>query len=204
MSRGRNLIASAALLVCIAAGASGLALGHGAGQELVGVLTRQQILTVIPECGFERDSYIPLTAALDLIRAVEGAIRIEAYFSPSDLDQVKMIGRLMKIQDAAAAANFEVEYFGLAGTGDALATQKSLDKLPAFIIVVNGADAGRILGPPVGNLEEALAARLPRPASQDENPSEPVDDDVYANRDYFRGIPHAHLPLDCTRCHRPR
>ena len=138
------------------------------------------------------------------LRSAAVAIRVEAYFASSDAEQVKWVGRLMKIEEAAAGSNLAVDYSGLAGTGDSLTAAKSIDKLPAFIIYVDGVEKGRLSGTFEPSLEEALVSLLPQPSAAEENPPETSEDAIYADRDYFRGIPHAHLPLDCTRCHIPR
>jgi hypothetical protein len=147
---------------------------------------------------------VPAAAALDEIRSADVAIRIEAYFASADAEQVKWIGRLMKVQEAAAGPNLAVDYTGLAGPGDSLAVAKSIDKLPAFLIFIEGVETGRLSGTLDPSLEDALVSFLPRPPAAEEDPSETSEDAIYADRDYFRGIPHAHLPLDCTRCHIPR
>jgi len=204
LTTGRRRTLSAAAVACALFGAFGIAGGRGSGQELLGPLTKEQILNVLPECGFERNAYGPAAAALDMIRSAGVAIRVEAYFASSDAEQVKWVGRLMKIEEAAAGSNLAVDYSGLAGTGDSLAAAKSIDKLPAFIIYVDGVEKGRLSGTFEPSLEEALVSFLPQPPAAEENPPETSEDAIYADRDYFRGIPHAHLPLDCTRCHIPR
>ena len=195
---------SAFAVACALFGASWIAGGRGSGQDLLGPLTKEQILNVLPECGFERNSYGPAAAALDKIRSAGVAIRIEAYFASSDAEQVKWIGRLMKIQEAADPQNLAVDYAGLAGTGDSLAAAKSLDKLPAFVIFIDGVETGRLSGSFEPSLEEALVSFLPQPPATEDDPPETSEDAIYADRDYFRGILHAHLPIDCTRCHMPR
>jgi hypothetical protein len=204
MTAGRVPTAVAALVAAALLSIAGGVLGRGPGQELLGPLTKEQILNVLPECGFERNAYGPAAPALDKIRSAGVAIRVEAYFASADAEQVKWIGRLMKIQDAAAGSNLAVDYEGLAGTGDSLAASKSIDKLPAFIVFIDGVETGRQSGTFEPSLEEALVSYLPQPPAPEENPSETSEDAIYADRDYFRGIPHAHLPLDCTRCHIPR
>jgi len=204
LTTGRRRTLSAAAVAFALFGAFGLDGGRGSGQELLGPLTKEQILNVLPECGFERNSYGPAAAALDKIRSAGVAIRVEAYFASSDAGQVKWVGRLMKIEETAAGSNLAVEYSGLAGTGDSLAAAKSIDKLSAFIIYVDGIEKGRLSGTFEPSLEEALVSFLPQPPASEENPPETSEDAIYADRDYFRGIPHAHLPIDCTRCHIPR
>ncbi len=198
----RERSAGAALFACAVVYASGIAVGRGSGQELLGPLTKEQILNVLPECGFEKDSYAPSTAALDRIRAAGGSIRIEAYFAPSDLEQVKQIGRLMKVQEAASDANIAIDFIGLSRANDPRAAGKAIEKLPTYIVFIDGSEGGRIAGVAGRAPEEFLVSLLLRPA--DDVPAPETEDSIYADRDYFRGIPHAHLPLDCTRCHLPR
>ncbi|MCJ7589453.1 MAG: hypothetical protein MUQ00_16385, partial [Candidatus Aminicenantes bacterium] len=102
MFKGHERSAGAALFVFALFGAFEIAGGRGSGQELLGPLTKEQILNVLPECGFERNASGPAAAALDMIRSAGVAIRVEAYFASSDAEQVKWVGRLMKIEEAAA------------------------------------------------------------------------------------------------------
>lgn len=202
MSKGCDWTIGAALLACALACASGVAAGLPAGQELLGPLSREQILNILPECGFEKDSYSPATDALDRIRSAGVAIRIEAYFAPLDLDQVKQIGRLMKVQEAASDVNIVIDFVGLSRPNDPRAAGKAIEKLPTYIVFIDGSESGRIAGVAGRAPEEFLVSLLLRPA--DDVPAPETEDSIYADRDYFRGIPHAHLPIDCTRCHRPR
>lgn len=208
MDKRRTEIAAGALIACalggallgFPAGANGPA-GGGAGQELNGPLSREQVLSVLPEARSERDAYAPAAAVLDALRASPSSLRVEAYFVGGDPEQVKAVGRLMKIEDGIASFGFLTDFTAIAGPADPIAVQRALDELPAFIVYVDGTEAGRIAGPSDLPLEYSLAAFLPPPSDAS---SEEIGDDIYADRESLRGIPHAHLPIDCTRCHRPR
>ncbi|MBN2206460.1 MAG: hypothetical protein JW742_03560 [Candidatus Aminicenantes bacterium] len=203
--------AAGALIACLLGGAlmsaSGAATGlSGRGspaQELAGPVSRDTILNVLPESRSERGAYLPAAGVLDRIRAFTSAIRVEAFFASGDAEQVKAAGRLMKIEDGVSSFNFTTEFTALSGPADPIAVQRGFDALPAFLVFVDGVESGRIAGPSESPLEYELAARLP-PLPSEGLDDELLEDDIYADRDYFRGIPHAHLPIDCTRCHRPR
>jgi hypothetical protein len=208
MDKERRRIAAGAPIAFVLGGAlmgaSGAAIGlpvRPAGQELNGPVSREQVLNILPESRFERDAYAPASAVLDAIRAFSGSVRVEAFFAAADPEQAKAVGRLMKIEDGVASFGFMTEFTALAGLADPIAVQRSLDKLPVFLVFVDGSEAGRIAGPSQLPLEYSLASFLPPPSDAS---SEEVGDDIYADRESLRGIPHAHLPIDCTRCHRPR
>ena len=136
MDKGREKIAGAALFACGLACAAGIAAGRGAGQELNGPVSRERILNVCPESRFERDAYAPAAGVLDRIRASASSIRVEAFFAAADPEQVRAVGRLMKVEDGVASFNFNTEFTALSGPADPIAVQRSLDGRDVRTVVV--------------------------------------------------------------------
>lgn len=170
--------------------------------DLIGPLTRNKILENFPGWRSEIDAYTPLWAPLDRLRSAAVPVRIELFLSTSDAQSRTLAGRIFKILDQTGNPNISAWVMGLPGRGKPLGLQaaaKRVDKTPTLIVLVEGREAGRIVGLPELRIEEKLASLFPEPP-----PAEDVDDDLIFDMDFFRFTPHTHLNIDCTECHSPR
>jgi len=173
-----------------------------AAKDLVGPLTREEILEAFPDCRSEMMNYAPLWAALERIRSATVPVRIEVFLATSNADSRTAAGRFFKILDQSANPNVMAVYLGLPGKGKPPgreAAEKKVDKTPAFIVTIDGQEQGRIAGLPDSNLEEVLAGFFP-PLPE----SVPAEEDEFLDDWEFLGnSPHSHLNLQCGECHTP-
>jgi hypothetical protein len=141
-----------ALLPCIAA-----------GEEIVGSVSRETILEKCPAWIDLMAAYQPAPEALDKLRGLGREVVIEVYFGSWCSDSMAHVSAFFKILDLADTPLLRAEYFGIPEAKDKRAPYdrgRKIVKLPTFVVVVDGREAGRIVETPKRSVEEDLVRIL--------------------------------------------
>ncbi|MFQ6039081.1 MAG: thioredoxin family protein [Candidatus Aminicenantales bacterium] len=133
--------------------------------ELVGPITREEILGNLPEWNAVVASYQPNPEVISKLQGVSGIVRIEVILGTWCPDSKEHVSAFFKILDMTDNPFFQVEYIGIPEDKDARAPYvegKNIDKVPTFIVFVDGQEKGRIVEHPQDSLERDLLQILLR------------------------------------------
>ncbi|MGB8959610.1 MAG: thioredoxin family protein [Candidatus Aminicenantales bacterium] len=134
-----------------------------AGQDLVGPTNREAILEHVPAWRDLVAAYQPKPEALDKLRGLGREVRIEVYFGSWCSDSMAHVSAFFKILDLVDTPLLQPVYFGVPEAKDKRAPYiegKDIVKLPTFIVIVDGREAGRIVETPKKTVEEDLVTIL--------------------------------------------
>ena len=134
-----------------------------AGEDLVGPTTREAILEHVPAWQDPVAAYQPKPEALDKLRGLGREVRIEVYFGSWCSDSMAHVSAFFKVLDLADTPLLQPVYFGIPEAKDKRApyTQgRDIVKLPTFLVIVDGREAGRIVETPKKSIEEDLVRIL--------------------------------------------
>jgi hypothetical protein len=134
-----------------------------AGQDLVGPTSREAILEHVPAWQDLVAAYQPKPEALDKLRGLGREVRIEIYFGSWCSDSMAHISAFFKILDLVDTPLLQPVYFGIPEAKEKRAPYyqgKDIVKLPTFVIIVDGREAGRIVETPQKSGEEDLVRIL--------------------------------------------
>ncbi len=134
-----------------------------AGQDLVGPTSREAILEHVPAWQDLVAAYQPKPGALDKLRGLGREVRIEVYFGSWCSDSMAHVSAFFKILDLVDTPLLQPAYFGVPEAKENRAPYyqgKDIVKLPTFIVIVDGREAGRIVETPQKTVEEDLVRIL--------------------------------------------
>ncbi|MGZ5513518.1 MAG: thioredoxin family protein [Candidatus Aminicenantales bacterium] len=134
-----------------------------AGQDLEGPTSREAILEHTPAWQDLVAAYQPKPKALDKLRGLVREVRIEVYFGSWCPDSMAHVSAFFKILDLADTPLLQPVYFGIPEAKDKRAAYyegKDIVKLPTFLVIVDGREAGRIVETPKKSVEEDLVRIL--------------------------------------------
>jgi hypothetical protein len=149
------------VLVVILAGV--LLPSFAAEQELVGPTSREAILEHSPSWQDLVAAYQPKPEVLDKLRGLGREVRIEVYFGSWCPDSMAHVSAFFKILDLVDSPLLQPVYFAVPEAKDKRAPYcqgKDIAKLPTFIVIVDGREAGRIVETPKKSVEEDLVKIL--------------------------------------------
>ncbi|MCX6566677.1 MAG: hypothetical protein NTW38_09730 [Candidatus Aminicenantes bacterium] len=162
---------------------------------LTGPLEMDRILEALPDLARAAQAYEPNFRAIDGIHDFAKSARIKVFLGTWDANGKAPVAAFIKTIEMAFNPAIEIEWIGvsrnLKDPAEALRAY-GVDKVPMFIVWVDGKEKGRIVESPEYTLEEDLASVLLGVPFSD------VDMDI------FRSRPHSHLPIDCAPCHGPK
>ena len=165
---------------------------------LVGPLTKEKILEAVPEWKQQMAAYAPKLEAVDKLHGVPQSIHIRVFLAtwcPDCRMHVSAFFRLMEMVDNPSIS-FELIGVSKDKKEPAAAVEENgIERVPTFIVIMDGEEKGRVIETPRTSIEEDLLEIILLGASE--------PDDVYLDMDYFRSNPHADLDVDCTKCHLP-
>jgi thiol-disulfide isomerase/thioredoxin len=143
----------------------GLALipSFAAEQDLVGPVSREAILARSPAWQDLVAAYQPKPEALDKLRGLGREVRIEVFFGSWCPDSMAHVSAYLKILDLVDSPFLQTAYFGVPEAKDKRAPYfngRRIAKLPTFIVIVDGREAGRIVETPKKSVEEDLVRIL--------------------------------------------
>ncbi len=137
----------------------------GSGQDLVGPLTREQILSGCPGWDAVAASYIPSPEAVARLREFNRPVQIEVYLGSWCSDSKAHVPAFLTVLDAVDSPLFSATFIGVPENKEArgeFTAGKNIQKIPTFIISVEGQEKGRIIETPVKSVEQDLVEILTR------------------------------------------
>jgi thiol-disulfide isomerase/thioredoxin len=134
--------------------------------ELTGSVTRSQILAAVPDWEPNVAAYQPKTEALEALKKASEPVLIEIYFGTWCSDSKAHVPALFSVLDRADNPLLQASYMALprakAERSRFIPADRTIDKLPTFVVFLNGKEIGRIVETPAHSVEEDLAALLRR------------------------------------------
>jgi hypothetical protein len=134
-----------------------------AGQELVGPVDREKILEHSPAWQGLVAAYQPDPAAVEKLRGLGREVRIEVYFGSWCSDSMAHVSAYFKVLDLADTPLLRTAYIGIPEAKEKRAPyceDRKIVKLPTFVVIVDGREAGRIVETPQKTVEADLVRIL--------------------------------------------
>ena len=145
-----------------------VARGAPAQDVLLGRVEPDAILSISPEWRTNREAYDPAEADLRVIASTPLAARLDVYFGSWCSDSRREVPRLLRILDRTSPAHLKVRFYGLDRTKKEparLVRRGAIERVPTFILRVDGREVGRIVETPQATLEHDLALLLQKAAA---------------------------------------
>jgi thiol-disulfide isomerase/thioredoxin len=136
-----------------------LAFSLFAQSELVGPLSKEEILKHYPEWNTEIASYFPKPEILEKLRNISSPLDIQIYLGTWCPDCRENVSAYFKIMEMTENPNIHTQYFGIPrdrSLRQKYAQELNIEKVPTFIIMIDGIEIGRIIEHPKKSLEEDL------------------------------------------------
>lgn len=137
----------------------------GEAVELLGPLTREDIVTALPDWQVVADAYQPRAEDVERLRAVAVPVEIKIYLGTWCPDSKAHVSELFKVLDAVDNPLLSAFCVGIP-RDKALRAEyyqgQTIERLPTFLVRVDGREKGRIIEVPTVSVERDLADILDR------------------------------------------
>lgn len=137
----------------------------GQGGELLGVLTREDMVSALPDWQAVVAAYQPEPAAVELLKAVGVPVEIKVYLGTWCPDSKAHVGEFFKVLDSVDNPLLGASYIGIP-RDKALRAEyyqgQDIERLPTFLVLVGGLEKGRIIEIPAVSVEHDLVGILDR------------------------------------------
>lgn len=156
----KNILLCLCILICL----STLLMGWEQ-TELLGDITREEILASNPDWDEIVASYTPDEEALEALQSITFPVEIEVVLGTWCPDSKRHVSEYFKVMDMIANPNFFSTYIGIPKNKEARAPfieGKNIQKVPTFIVRVDGQEIGRIIEIPAKSIEQDLCDILKR------------------------------------------
>jgi len=138
----------------------------GFGQtELTGPLVREQILLDHPDWQAIVSAYAPSAQAIEKLKSVNIPFHVEVFLGTWCSDSKAQVNAFFKVLDMADSPLITASYIGVPKKREARSPfieGKDIQKIPTFIITVDGLEKGRIIETPLKSIEQDLLDILAR------------------------------------------
>ncbi|MBA7703210.1 hypothetical protein ES703_111992 [subsurface metagenome] len=127
--------------------------------ELLGPLSKEEILENFPDWQVEVDSYVPDQEVIKKLHSISSKIKIEIFLGTWCPDTKRNVSAYFKIMDMVDNPLIMTSYIGIPRDNDSrkpFIEGKNIIKVPTFIILINDEEKGRIIENPVKSVEEDL------------------------------------------------
>jgi hypothetical protein len=127
--------------------------------ELLGPLSKEEILENFPDWQMEVASYVPDQEVIEKLQSIPSEIKIEIFLGTWCPDTKRNVSAYFKIMDMVDNPLFMTSYIGIPRDNDSrkpFIEGKNIIKVPTFIILINDEEKGRIIENPVKSVEEDL------------------------------------------------
>lgn len=156
---------SKSLVLVFAAIVAGSALlpSRVSGQELVGPADREAILERCPAWAAVAAAYQPDPEALIKLAGLGREVRIEVFFGSWCSDSEAHVSAFFKVLDMADTPLIRAAYVGVPEAKDKrepYVRGRGVEKLPTFVVLVDGREVGRIVETPQRSVEADLVRLL--------------------------------------------
>lgn len=127
--------------------------------ELLGELTKEEILEKLPDWQAVVASYTPKPEVIEKLKSINREIQIEVFLGTWCPDSKAHVSAYFKIMELVENPFVRTTYIGL--PRDKQARQefiegKNIVRIPTFIVTMNNQEKGRIIETPVKSVEEDL------------------------------------------------
>jgi hypothetical protein len=149
--------------IALGALAAGLVAGGALPSERLGPLTKDQILEACPDWQAVAAAYSPDPAALDNLRSLSREVAIEVFLGTWCSDSKDHVAEFFKVLELADTPLLRAVYVGVPEDGARRALYFHgliIEKIPAFVVAVDGREVGRIVEHPKASVEADLVAIL--------------------------------------------
>jgi len=129
------------------------------GLELVGPLSKEDILQNFPDWEVEVASYVPNQEMIEKLKSIQSEIKIEIFLGTWCSDTKSNVSAYFKIMDMVDNPLFMTTYVGIPKDKDSrkpFIEGKNITNVPTFIIFMNNQEKGRIIENPIKSVEEDL------------------------------------------------
>lgn len=127
--------------------------------ELLGPLSKEEILENFPDWQMEVASYVPDQEVIEKLQSIPSEIKIEIFLGTWCSDTKRNVSAYFKIMDMVDNPLFMTSYIGLPREDDSrkpFIEGKNIIKVPTFIIIIDNQEKGRIIENPTKSVEEDL------------------------------------------------
>ena len=128
-------------------------------QDMLGSLTKEEILQGCPDWQAEVASYNPKPEIVDQLRSLGVEVRIEIYLGTWCSDSKAHLSAFFKVLELVENPLIQVSYVGVPEEKSSRAPYyqgKNIEKLPTFLIYMDGREKGRIVETPTLSVEQDL------------------------------------------------
>lgn len=149
----------AALVLFIGAGAA------PSQTDLTGPLVREQILQDKPDWQEVIAAYAPSAPAIEQLKALSLPVHIEVFLGTWCSDSKAQVSAFFKVLDMADSSLITASYIGVPKKKEnrpQFTGGKDIQKIPTFIVTVDGLEKGRIIETPLKSIEQDLLDILAR------------------------------------------
>ncbi len=127
--------------------------------ELLGPLSKEEILENFPDWQVEVASYIPDQEVIEKLQSIPSEIKIEIFLGTWCPDTKRNVSAYFKIMDMVDNPLIMTSYIGIPREDDSrkpFIEGKNIIKVPTFIIIIDNQEKGRIIENPTKSVEEDL------------------------------------------------
>jgi hypothetical protein len=127
--------------------------------ELLGPLSKEEILENFPDWQVEVASYVPNMEVIEKLQAIPSEIKIEIFLGTWCSDTKRNVSAYFKIMDMVDNPLIMTTYIGIPEEDDPrkpFIEGKNIVKVPTFIVYIDNQEKGRIIEDPVKSVEEDL------------------------------------------------
>jgi len=127
--------------------------------ELLGPLSKEEILENFPDWQVEVASYVPDQEVIEKLQSIPSEIKIEIFLGTWCPDTKRNVSAYFKIMDMVDNPFIMTSYIGIPRDNDSrkpFIEGKNIIKVPTFIILINDEEKGRIIENPTKSVEEDL------------------------------------------------
>jgi len=126
---------------------------------LVGPLSKEEILKNLPEWKEVVASYIPNPAIIEKLKSINKEVQVELFIGTWCPDCRRHVSAYFKILEMTDNPLIVTSYTGIPREREArqeFIQGKNIERVPTFIIFIDGREKGRIIETPTKSVEEDL------------------------------------------------
>jgi thiol-disulfide isomerase/thioredoxin len=154
------LITAAAALACVLQPAY-----DAGGEDMLGALTREDILRALPDWQEVVSAYRPDAGTVDRLKTLDSPVEVNVFLGTWCPDSKAHVSEFFKVLDAVDNPLLVASYVGVPRDKTLRAEYYqgwNIERLPTFLVLVGGREIGRIIEIPKVSIERDLADILGR------------------------------------------
>ncbi|MFC2169456.1 hypothetical protein ACFLRM_02670 [Acidobacteriota bacterium] len=136
-----------------------LAISVFATTELLGNLTKEEIIENFPDWQEEAAIYTPKSSSIEKLKSIDRIINIEIFLGTWCPDSKEHSSSYFKITESVDNPFFISDFIGIPRDNESRQPYiqgKNIIKVPTFIVIIDGQEIGRIIEHPEESIEEDL------------------------------------------------